>query len=84
MNLTGVIEDRARLLRAVTKYLRAVRERPPYIKGQIKEFLDQRLRELDLPSKPFKGELARFPTQGFRTQGTDCGFWWINAEHFRS
>jgi hypothetical protein len=58
--------------------------RPPSIKRQIKEFLDERLRELELPWKPFNGELDRFPTQGYRTHGNNCENWWINAEYFRS
>jgi hypothetical protein len=60
------------------------RTRAPSIKRQIKEYLDKRLPELELPTKPFKGELDRFPTQGFRTDGINCEYLWINAEYFRS
>jgi hypothetical protein len=77
---------RERLLRAVTRGLRATRprHRSTSLKTRVRQVLDERLRELELPWKPFRGELARFPTEGFRTHGIDCEHWWINAEHFRS
>jgi len=50
----------------------------------VRQLLDERLQELELPWKPFKGELDRFPNRGFRTHGNNCENWWINAEYFRS
>ncbi|SDR59267.1 hypothetical protein SAMN05519103_06372 [Rhizobiales bacterium GAS113] len=54
------------------------------MKSQLRGLLGERLRQLDPPYKAFNQELDHFPKQGFRTIGTNCEYWWINAEYFRS
>jgi hypothetical protein len=81
----GILDwRRQRLLRTVTSGLSAAHPGSVSLKTRVRQLLYERLCEMSLPLKSFKGELSLFPDQGFRTQGTDCDFWWINAEHFRS